>query len=93
MKTRSTATYFLGMLAQIVVRAPYERQRRQNHWFDALYNASAAGRYCGTQLLTERKASQPPLRYAAQFEESERPTFDYTGHTFTANINLRTEGD
>jgi phage terminase large subunit GpA-like protein len=33
----------------------WERMRRQNHWFDALYNASAAGHFCGVRLV-----GQPP---------------------------------
>jgi phage terminase large subunit GpA-like protein len=36
----------------------WERLRRQNHWFDALYNASAAGHYCGVRLVSE--PHQPP---------------------------------
>ncbi len=35
----------------------WERVRRQNHWFDALYNACAAGRLCGARLVSE-----PPRR-------------------------------
>jgi len=27
--------------------------RRQNHWFDALYNACAAGHLCGVRLVAE----------------------------------------
>ncbi len=46
----------------IVVR--WERQQRQNHWFDALYNACAAGRYAGAKLITEKKRKLPrPTRY------------------------------
>jgi hypothetical protein len=29
----------------------WERLRRQNHWFDALYNACASGYYCGVRLI------------------------------------------
>lgn len=32
----------------------WERLRRQNHWFDALYNACAAGHLCGVRLVGER---------------------------------------
>lgn len=36
----------------------WERRRRQNHWLDALYNACAAGHYCGVRLVrTEVKPS------------------------------------
>lgn len=37
----------------------WERLRRQNHWFDALYNASAAGSFCGVQLVEEMTIGQP----------------------------------
>ena len=32
----------------------WERVRRANHWFDALYNACAAGHLCGVRLIGER---------------------------------------
>lgn len=35
----------------------WERVRRQNHWFDALYNACAAGDLCGVRLVGD-----PPVR-------------------------------
>ena len=38
----------------------WERLRRQNHWFDALYNACAAGHYCGVRLVGENRK---PKRY------------------------------
>ena len=38
----------------------WERVRRQNHWFDALYNACAAGYLCGARLVTE--SIRPPKR-------------------------------
>jgi hypothetical protein len=38
----------------------WERLRRQNHWFDALYNASAAGHYCGVRLVAEKPKVIPP---------------------------------
>jgi hypothetical protein len=31
----------------------WERLRRQNHWFDALYNACAAAHSCGVKLVEE----------------------------------------
>ena len=40
------------------LRVKWERMRRQNHWFDALYNASAAGYLAGARLVAE--ASPPP---------------------------------
>jgi phage terminase large subunit GpA-like protein len=71
----------------LVVR--WERQQRQNHWLDALYNASAAGRHCGARLLEEAQKSKPPVRYAAVPDEYVRPSFDYSRYRFTADINLR----
>jgi len=38
----------------------WERRRRQNHWFDALYNASAAGYYCGVRIVDEPQ--QAPVK-------------------------------
>jgi Terminase large subunit gpA, endonuclease domain len=43
------------------VVAKWERLRRQNHWFDALYNACAAGHLCGVRLVNEPKP-EPPQR-------------------------------
>jgi phage terminase large subunit GpA-like protein len=42
----------------------WERLRRQNHWFDALYNACVAGHYCGVRLVGELPAEPPPRRSA-----------------------------
>lgn len=33
----------------------WERVRRANHWFDALYNACAAGHWSGVRLMTGDK--------------------------------------
>jgi phage terminase large subunit GpA-like protein len=38
----------------------WERLRRQNHWFDALYNACCAGHYVGVRLVAE---SKQPKKY------------------------------
>jgi len=38
----------------------WERLRRQNHWFDALYNACAAGHGCGVRLVQEQVPQSPP---------------------------------
>jgi hypothetical protein len=35
------------------------RIRRQNHWFDALYNACAAGHGCGVRLVQEQTTEAP----------------------------------
>lgn len=37
----------------------WERLRRQNHWFDALYNACAAGHLCGVRLVAEPPRPRP----------------------------------
>jgi hypothetical protein len=42
----------------MVVR--WERLRRQNHWFDALYNACATGHGVGVRLVEEVKQAPPP---------------------------------
>jgi phage terminase large subunit GpA-like protein len=39
----------------------WERLRRQNHWFDALYNACAAGHYCGVRLVEGKRERRPPM--------------------------------
>jgi hypothetical protein len=39
----------------------WERLRRQNHWFDALYNACAAGHYCGVRLVGEKREPRPRM--------------------------------
>jgi hypothetical protein len=38
----------------------WERLLLQNHWFDALYNACAAGHGVGVRLVEEVKAPPPP---------------------------------
>ena len=38
----------------------WERIRRQNHWFDALYNACCAGHGCGVRLVQEVPQPSPP---------------------------------
>ena len=40
----------------------WERIRRQNHWFDALYNACAAGNGCDVKLVQEIVPPPPPPR-------------------------------
>jgi len=44
----------------------WQRVRKQNHWFDALYNACAAGHYAGVRLVDEPLRRTPP--------PGERPT-------------------
>jgi hypothetical protein len=38
----------------------WERIRRANHWFDALYNACVAGHACGVRLVDEQPLDPPP---------------------------------
>ena len=38
----------------------WNRKRKQNHWFDALYNACAAGHYCGVRLVEEEAKPAKP---------------------------------
>lgn len=45
----------------------WERLRRQNHWFDALYNACAAGSFCGVRLVDE--LGVPKVRKSGQRAE------------------------
>ena len=37
----------------------WERVRKNNHWFDALYNACAVGHYAGVRLLPPLQPSRP----------------------------------
>jgi hypothetical protein len=50
----------------------WERLRKQNHWFDALYNASAAGHYCGVRLVDDAKPGRN--RYSLRELAQGRPT-------------------
>jgi phage terminase large subunit GpA-like protein len=57
----------------------WERKRKQNHWFDSLYTACAAGYWCGVRLVTEetRPAPPPKPRTTPQFRRSDgRPWID-----------------
>ena len=40
----------------------WERVRKNNHWFDALYNACAVGHYGGVRLLPPSRPPQSPPR-------------------------------
>ena len=52
----------------------WERLRRQNHWFDALYNACAAGYYCGVRLVDEAKAKRHRMPLEELARIANRPT-------------------
>lgn len=52
----------------------WERLRRSNHWFDALYNACAAGHLCGVRLLgAEVESSPAPQKYGELSSHEGRP--------------------
>ena len=51
----------------------WERARRQNHWFDALYNACAAAHSCGVKLV-EENLPPPQPRWQPRPEEIARNT-------------------
>jgi phage terminase large subunit GpA-like protein len=55
----------------------WERLRRQNHWFDALYNACAAGSLCGVRLVGEA-----PVYVAPDREPISRPLTMPDGRPF-----------
>jgi hypothetical protein len=40
----------------------WERLRRQNHWFDAIYTACTAGSYCGARVVEAVSRTPPPRR-------------------------------
>lgn len=53
----------------------WERIRKNNHWFDALYNACAAGHAAGVRLLPEERVKpNPPIR--RESEPVKRPFID-----------------
>ena len=47
-----------------------ERLRKQNHWFDALYNTSVAGHMCGVRLVEEVPKPPKPRPTARQLAEA-----------------------
>ena len=49
----------------------WERLRRQNHWFDALYNASATASFCGVRLVEQ--PPEPPAPKRANYHGFDRP--------------------
>jgi len=51
----------------------WERLRRQNHWFDALYNACAAAHSCGVKLV-EENLPPPKPRWQPRPEEIAQDT-------------------
>jgi hypothetical protein len=42
------------------VTIKWERIRKQNHWFDALYNACAAGYHAGVRLVEDNRQRRLP---------------------------------
>lgn len=53
----------------------WERLRRQNHWFDTLYNACAAGHGCGVRLV-EEQVQEPPPKQEWHGDPSMKPWID-----------------
>jgi hypothetical protein len=62
---------------------------RQNHWFDALYNASAASRYCGAKLLREERRTMDGPHQEPPARQWTRPYFDNSDFRFSADMNFR----
>ena len=57
----------------------WERLRRQNHWFDALYNSCAAGHACNVRLVEEQPRPAPPppkIESSGYQREDGRPWID-----------------
>ena len=52
----------------------WQRLRRQNHWFDAIYNACAAGHYCGVRLVADGKRRRDRMSLEQLAEIAKRPT-------------------
>jgi len=52
----------------------WERLRRQNHWFDALYNACAAGHQCGVRLVEGKREPKPRMALEELARIANRPT-------------------
>lgn len=42
----------------------WERIHKNNHWFDALYNACVAGHRAGVRLLPDQTSSRPRIKLA-----------------------------
>lgn len=65
---RKTGAFVAGK--GVVVK--WERMRKQNHWFDALYNACAAGHLVGVRLVDDRsKKERPPKTLRQLHDEAE----------------------
>jgi len=60
----------------------WERLRRQNHWFDDLYNACTAGHGCGVKLVEEElpEAEPEPQPRPARAEHSGYAGFSHMPH-------------
>ena len=54
------------------VVAKWERLRRQNHWFDALYNACAAAHLSGVRLVDEAQPIRKRLNMARVPNQAQR---------------------
>jgi hypothetical protein len=72
----------------------WERLRRQNHWLDALYNASAAAHLTGIRLVAETTHPQPdpqptPPRRKPFIQTSGYPWLDRNRFTRTSQSHMR----
>jgi hypothetical protein len=52
----------------------WQRVRKQNHWFDALYNACAAGWFCNERLVDESNEKKPRPRLRLDSDWANAPT-------------------
>jgi phage terminase large subunit GpA-like protein len=50
----------------------WERVRRNNHWFDVLYNACAAGHLCGARLIGEEPRHRPKKKLSEVQQQRRR---------------------
>ena len=57
----------------------WERVHKNNHWFDAIYNAAAAGHFCGVRLI----AQKPKVRKQRVGRKTES-RFSFNDHPFVA---------
>ncbi len=54
----------------------WERVRKNNHWLDALYNACAAGSFCGVRLIElPVPTARPKQKYGVVSEEPEAESY------------------
>ena len=64
------------------VAVRWEAVRRQNHWFDALYNACDAGALCGVRLVEESR----PIATQASPQQAPRPSHHDNGDAWRVQL-------